>query len=51
MSAHRTTTTETGSFVTAICACGWRGPSRRARSKAREDAAAHERENAVPAGA
>ncbi|GGV47891.1 hypothetical protein GCM10010245_75210 [Streptomyces spectabilis] len=38
---HRTTTVETGRFCAARCSCGWRGPARRARSKARADAAAH----------
>ncbi|WP_179120181.1 hypothetical protein [Streptomyces tsukubensis] len=38
---HRTTTVEHGPFCTARCVCGWRGPARRARSKAREDASAH----------
>ncbi|MFD4634620.1 hypothetical protein ACFVYR_28125 [Streptomyces sp. NPDC058284] len=39
---HRTTTVEKGRFIAAHCACGWRGPARRARSKARTDAAEHE---------
>ncbi|EDY44855.1 hypothetical protein [Streptomyces sp. SPB074] len=39
--AHRTTTEERGPFCTATCLCGWRGPARRARSKARSDAAEH----------
>ncbi|WP_168724101.1 MULTISPECIES: hypothetical protein [unclassified Streptomyces] len=39
---HRTTTVEKGRFVAAHCSCGWRGPARRARSKARSDAAGHE---------
>ncbi|MEC4015704.1 hypothetical protein [Streptomyces sp. H27-D2] len=38
---HRTSTVEQGSFSAARCACGWRGPARRARAKARADAAAH----------
>ncbi|WP_192918144.1 hypothetical protein [Streptomyces spectabilis] len=38
---HRTTTVENGRFCAARCSCGWRGPARRARSKARADAAAH----------
>nr|WP_209446798.1 hypothetical protein [Streptomyces palmae] len=38
---HQATTTERGSFCTARCSCGWYGPARRARSLAREDAAAH----------
>lgn len=32
---------ERGSFAVAMCACGWSGPGRRARKRAREDAAAH----------
>ncbi|MFI1796993.1 hypothetical protein ACH427_06470 [Streptomyces sp. NPDC020379] len=39
--AHSTSTSETGSFCSARCTCGWRGPARRARSLAREDAASH----------
>ncbi|ASY33678.1 MULTISPECIES: hypothetical protein [unclassified Streptomyces] len=42
--AHRTTTQERGPFCTATCLCGWRGPARRARSKARSDAAEHLRD-------
>ncbi|MEU2562614.1 hypothetical protein ABZ626_25215 [Streptomyces longispororuber] len=38
---HRTTTVENGPFCSARCSCGWRGPARRARSKARADADAH----------
>ncbi|MER7347503.1 hypothetical protein ABT390_19105 [Streptomyces aurantiacus] len=38
---HRTTTVENGPFCAARCTCGWRGPARRARSKARDDAAHH----------
>ncbi|MEV4437763.1 hypothetical protein AB0K09_01895 [Streptomyces sp. NPDC049577] len=38
---HVVTTSERGSFCTARCACGWRGPARRARSLAREDATTH----------
>ncbi|MGW7519414.1 hypothetical protein ACWGJ2_27870 [Streptomyces sp. NPDC054796] len=38
---HRTSTDERGSFTSARCDCGWRGPARRARDKARADAAAH----------
>ncbi|MEU1018763.1 hypothetical protein ABZ383_20760 [Streptomyces sp. NPDC005900] len=40
--SHRTTTVEKGRFTAAHCSCGWRGPARRARSKARTDAAEHE---------
>ncbi|MGW0535933.1 hypothetical protein [Streptomyces sp. NPDC003032] len=39
---HRTSTVENGRFIAAHCSCGWRGPARRARSKARTDAAEHE---------
>ena len=28
-------------FAYARCECGWRGPARRSRKRAREDAAAH----------
>ncbi|MEU6736201.1 hypothetical protein [Streptomyces physcomitrii] len=38
---HRTTTVENGRFCAARCGCGWRGPARRARSKARADAEGH----------
>ncbi|MFC7309371.1 hypothetical protein ACFQVC_34825 [Streptomyces monticola] len=38
---HRTSTVEQGPFCSARCSCGWRGPARRARSKARSDAAEH----------
>jgi hypothetical protein len=38
---HRTTTVEQGRFCVARCACGWRGPARRARSAARADAEEH----------
>ncbi|KUF19871.1 hypothetical protein AT728_06005 [Streptomyces silvensis] len=38
---HRTSTVENGPFCAARCTCGWRGPARRARSKARDDAAGH----------
>ena len=31
-------------FAHAQCDCGWRGPARRSRKKAREDAAAHREE-------
>ncbi|WP_409237893.1 hypothetical protein [Streptomyces sp. PA5.6] len=41
-STHRTTTVEKGRFTSAHCTCGWRGPARRARSKARTDAMEHE---------
>ncbi|MGW0117806.1 hypothetical protein [Streptomyces sp. NPDC003327] len=38
---HHTTTTERGSFALARCTCGWTGPARRSRDKARTDAASH----------
>ncbi|MGW7415569.1 hypothetical protein [Streptomyces sp. NPDC054863] len=38
---HRTATSEHGSFCHAHCICGWRGPARRSRDKARTDAAEH----------
>ncbi|MCH0538512.1 hypothetical protein I3F58_02845 [Streptomyces sp. MUM 203J] len=41
-SAHRTTTTERGAFALARCTCGWTGPARRSRERARTDATAHE---------
>ncbi|MDK1476226.1 hypothetical protein QNO07_22860 [Streptomyces sp. 549] len=40
-SGHLTTTEERGSFVSAHCSCGWRGPARRARERARTDAQGH----------
>ncbi|MGC9543706.1 hypothetical protein [Streptomyces sp. UG1] len=40
-SNHRTTMVEKGPFCAAHCSCGWRGPARRARSLARDDAAGH----------
>ncbi|MEU6344364.1 hypothetical protein ABZ883_25845 [Streptomyces sp. NPDC046977] len=39
--AHHATTKEKGAFSFATCTCGWRGPSRRARERARRDAAEH----------
>ncbi|WP_277034575.1 hypothetical protein [Actinacidiphila oryziradicis] len=38
---HRTSVTENGSFAIANCTCGWRGPARRARDRARRDATRH----------
>ncbi|MER7112813.1 hypothetical protein [Streptomyces sp. NPDC000229] len=40
-SIHNATTTERGSFTLARCTCGWSGPARRSRDRARVDAAAH----------
>ncbi|MFC5145725.1 hypothetical protein [Streptomyces aureoversilis] len=45
--AHLTSTSEQGSFCSARCTCGWRGPARRARSLARDDAAGHEADAAA----
>ncbi|MFE3599818.1 hypothetical protein ACFXP3_11925 [Streptomyces sp. NPDC059096] len=39
--AHTASTVERGSFCLARCTCGWSGPARRARDRARADAAAH----------
>ncbi|WP_370673385.1 hypothetical protein [Streptomyces sp. DvalAA-14] len=39
--AHRTSVVERGSFVSARCTCGWSGPARRARDRARRDAHEH----------
>ena len=39
--SHRTSTAEQGAFAFARCSCGWTGPARRARSRARADAADH----------
>ncbi|MDG9705349.1 hypothetical protein [Streptomyces sp. DH37] len=38
---HLVSTTEKGPFCSATCTCGWRGPARRARGRARADAADH----------
>ncbi|MEU6867430.1 hypothetical protein ABZ924_29975 [Streptomyces sp. NPDC046876] len=38
---HTTSTTERGSFCLAVCTCGWKGPARRSRDLARQDAARH----------
>jgi hypothetical protein len=34
---------EKGNFANAACACGWQGPARRSRRRARDDADEHER--------
>lgn len=39
--AHRTAVAERGSFAFARCSCGWTGPARRARDRARQDAQEH----------
>ncbi|MFJ2636626.1 hypothetical protein ACIO6U_32385 [Streptomyces sp. NPDC087422] len=38
---HRTSIVERGSFAVARCSCGWKGPARRARDRARRDAEEH----------
>ncbi|MBA0053805.1 hypothetical protein E0L36_23990 [Streptomyces sp. AJS327] len=38
---HPTRVREKGPFAFAECGCGWRGPARRARDRARTDAAGH----------
>ncbi|MFD4595470.1 hypothetical protein [Streptomyces rubiginosohelvolus] len=38
---HSATTIERGSFCLARCICGWSGPARRSRDRARTDAAEH----------
>ncbi|MET7616878.1 hypothetical protein [Streptomyces sp. NPDC005408] len=38
---HHTSTSERGSFALARCTCGWMGPARRSRERARTDAALH----------
>jgi len=38
---HETSVTERGSFISACCSCGWSGPARRARERARRDAREH----------
>ncbi|WP_344567914.1 hypothetical protein [Streptomyces axinellae] len=39
---HPASVQERGSFCWASCGCGWRGPGRRARDRARADAREHE---------
>ncbi|MFE2601595.1 hypothetical protein ACFXCZ_34850 [Streptomyces sp. NPDC059396] len=41
ISPHITSTLERGSFCLAHCSCGWSGPARRSRDRARTDAASH----------
>ncbi|WP_329120489.1 hypothetical protein [Streptomyces sp. NBC_01465] len=43
---HLTTTTERGAFCIARCSCGWTGPARRSRDRARTDASEHEASSA-----
>ncbi|MFI0944359.1 hypothetical protein [Streptomyces sp. NPDC021020] len=38
---HHASVTERGSFATARCSCGWHGPARRSRDRARRDAQEH----------
>jgi hypothetical protein len=38
---HLITLTERGPFLAPECTCGWRGPARRSRPLARDEAAAH----------
>ncbi|MFI7328227.1 hypothetical protein ACIBQ3_26810 [Streptomyces rubiginosohelvolus] len=38
---HSATTIERGSFCLARCSCGWSGPARRSRDRARTDATDH----------
>ncbi|MFD4033401.1 hypothetical protein ACFWVP_23550 [Streptomyces sp. NPDC058637] len=38
---HGVTMVERGSFCLARCTCGWSGPARRSRDRARTDAAEH----------
>ncbi len=38
---HHTSISESGSFATARCSCGWFAPARRSRDKSRRDATAH----------
>ncbi|WP_455360605.1 hypothetical protein [Streptomyces sp. SYSU K21746] len=42
---HRTGTSERGSFCIAHCTCGWKGPARRSRERARQDATVHTTES------
>ncbi|MCT9091137.1 hypothetical protein N4G70_20055 [Streptomyces sp. ASQP_92] len=39
--SHQTSLTERGSFAVARCSCGWAGPARRSRDRARLDAETH----------
>ena len=39
--SHHTSTVERGAFAVARCTCGWSGPARRARDRARQDADGH----------
>ncbi|WMX45900.1 hypothetical protein RGF97_14990 [Streptomyces roseicoloratus] len=46
--SHDTETAESGAFAFARCACGWRGPARRSRDRARTDARTHETTDTAP---
>nr|WTB32190.1 hypothetical protein OG781_24310 [Streptomyces sp. NBC_00830] len=39
--AHEPSTVERGSFCIPRCGCGWTGPARRSRDRARTDAEEH----------
>ncbi|WP_344440731.1 hypothetical protein [Kitasatospora nipponensis] len=45
---HRVEISERGSFVSAVCSCGWFAPARRARDRARRDGAQHLAEQGGP---
>ncbi|WP_189965326.1 hypothetical protein [Streptomyces violascens] len=45
---HQTTITERGSFAIARCSCGWTGPARRSRDRARTDAESHTPQTCTP---
>nr|WP_142217957.1 hypothetical protein [Streptomyces sp. SLBN-118] len=47
---HHTSTGERGSFAFAHCTCGWAGPARRSRERARTDAALHIASRTSPSG-
>ncbi|MEU3448681.1 hypothetical protein AB0H29_15870 [Streptomyces thermolilacinus] len=45
---HHATATERGAFALARCTCGWSGPARRSRERARTDAVTHMSEAGLP---
>ncbi|MCX4584373.1 hypothetical protein [Streptomyces sp. NBC_01481] len=47
---HHISTGERGSFALARCTCGWTGPARRSRERARTDASLHAEFQTSPAG-
>lgn len=49
-SADPVTIVDVGPFTHAQCTCGWKGPGRRSRKRARADAAEH-RDDGCPAQA